>query len=235
VSFDPARKPEAHYQEGLAWLGVGELSRARAAFKEAGRTGSPRRAQALLGVALSWERGERPERAIEALDALLAGDPGEAGPAALEQQATLATRLDRPETARRARARLLEEYPLSLEAVRAATVPALPAAPAARSPSRPHVSTAPASPGRPAPPPGAVQGPLAVQIGVFRDAARARALADRARRAGFSPVRVSAREDAAGALYAVRIGLYATAEDARAAGRHLDRALGVSARVVPAP
>ena len=76
---------------------------------------------------------------------------------------------------------------------------------------------------------------MAVQIGAFRDREAARELAQRARRAGFSPVRVSTVEDVGGALYAVRVGVYATAEDARGAGERLARALGVTCRVVAAP
>ena len=86
-----------------------------------------------------------------------------------------------------------------------------------------------------APPPVAAQVPLAVQIGVFRDEPHARELAERARRGGFGPVRVPALEDAGGPLFAVRVGVYATAEDARSAGERLGRALGVAWRVVPAP
>ena len=79
------------------------------------------------------------------------------------------------------------------------------------------------------------QVPLAVEIGVFRDEPQARELAERARREGFSPVRVPALEDAGGPLFAVRVGVYATAGDARSAGERLGRALGVAWRVVPAP
>ena len=77
--------------------------------------------------------------------------------------------------------------------------------------------------------------PLAVQIGVFREAPRAGELAERARRAGFGPTRVTALTDAGGRLFAVCVGVYATAEDARGAGDRLGRALGVSWRVVPVP
>jgi len=226
---DAARRPEARYWAGLSWLGVGAPNQARAAFEEAARGDSPVRTQALLGVALSWEAARRPERALETLQALLAGDPGEAGPAALEHVRSLATQHGRPELARRAAERLQREYPRSVEAVRAARAPA-PAGPPRPGPAGPAPTVR-----RAPPPPAALQGPLAVQIGAFREPARARELAETARRAGFAPVRVSATQDEGGALYLVRVGVYATAEDARSAGERLERALGVACRVVPAP
>jgi len=229
--FDPARRGEAHYWTGLAWLGAGEVGQARAAFVEAARKDSPRRPEAQLGMALCWEAARQPERALETLQALLAGEPGEAGPAALEHVAVLAARLERPELARRARERLARDYPRSIEAVRAVRPLATGAARAAHPVSRP---LAPAA-ARVAPPPVAAQVPLAVQIGIFREEARARELAERAGREGFRPVRVTALADAGGRLFAVRVGLYATAEDARGAGVRLGRALGVAWRVVPAP
>jgi tetratricopeptide (TPR) repeat protein len=116
--FDPANRSEPRYWAGLAWLGAGEPAAARGAFEEAARGGSPRRAEALLGVALCWEAARRPERALQTLQTLLAGEAGEAGPAALERTAALATTLRRPELARRARERLLREYPRSMEALR---------------------------------------------------------------------------------------------------------------------
>ncbi len=229
--FDPARRGEAHYWTGLAWLGAGEIGQARAAFQEAARKDSPRRPEAQLGVALCWEAARRPERALETLQTLLAGEPGEAGPAALERVVVLATRLERTELARRARERLAKDYPRSIEAVRALRLPANAAGRASRPASRPPAPPA----ARVAPPPVAAQVPLAVRIGVFREEARARELAERARREGFGPVRVRALTDAGGMLYAVRVGVYATAEDARGAGQRLGRALGVAWRVVPAP
>ena len=143
----------------------------------------------------------------------------------------LATRLDRPELAPRARERLAKDYPLSIAAVRAVRAGATGAARASRPASRPPAPAA----ARLAPPPIAAQMPLAVQIGVFREEARARELADRARRGGLGPARVAALTDAGGRLYAVRVGVYATAGDARSAGARLGRALGVSWRLVPVP
>lgn len=229
--FDPARRGEAHYWAGLAWLGAGEVGQARVAFEEAARSGSPRRPEAMLGVALCWEAARRPERALETLQTLLAGEPGEAGPAALERVATLATRLERPELARRARERLAKDYPRSIEAVRAVRVAPIVATQAPRPASRLPVPAAM----RLAPPPIAAQVPLTVQIGVFREESSARELAERSRRGGFGPARVAALTDAGGRLFAVRVGVYATAEDARGAGARLGQALGVSWRVVPVP
>jgi tetratricopeptide (TPR) repeat protein len=225
---DPRRRGEAQYWTGLACLGAGEVGQAREAFEAAARSDSPRRPEARLGVALCWEAARKPERALETLQALLAGEPGEAGPAALERVAVLAARLGRPELARRARERLARDYPRSIEAVRAVR---LPAAGSALPPSgRPSPVAA-----RLAPPPAAAQVPLAVQIGGFREEAGARDLAERARRGGFGPVRVAALTDAGARLFAVRVGVYATAEDARGAGVRLGRALGVAWRVVPVP
>lgn len=228
--FDAARRGEARYWTGLSWLGAGEVAQARSAFEEAARRDSPRRPEALLGVAFCWEAARRLDRALETLQTLLAGEPGEAGPAALERVAALAVRLDRPELARRSRERLARDYPQSIEAVRAVRPPSTGAAPAARPAPRP-----PVPPARVAPPPTATQVPLAVQIGVFRDEPHARELADLARRRGFGPVRVPALRDASGPLFAVRVGVYATAGDARSAGERLGRTLGVAWRVVPAP
>jgi tetratricopeptide (TPR) repeat protein len=117
--FDPSRRAEPRYWAGLAWLGAGEPANARGALEEAARGGSPRRAEALLGVAQCWEAERKPERALATLQALLAGEPGEAGPAALERTAALAAALRRPELARRARERLVRDYPRSMEALRA--------------------------------------------------------------------------------------------------------------------
>lgn len=228
---DLARRGEAQYSTGLAWLGAGEVGQARVAFEEAARAGSTRRPEAQLGAALCWEAARRPERALEMLQTLLAGAPGEAGPAALERVATLAARLERPELARRARERLAKDYPRSIEAVRAVRVAGNKGARGSRPAGIPPAPAA----ARLAPPPIAAQVPMAVQIGVFREEASARELADRSRREGFGPSRVAVLADAGGRLFAVRVGVYATAEDARGAGARLGRALGVAWRVVPVP
>jgi tetratricopeptide (TPR) repeat protein len=229
------RRGEARYWAGLAWLGAGDLAQARAYLDDAAGDGMPRRSEALLALALCWESARRPERALETLQRLLADEPGEAGAPALERVAVLSEGLGRPEQARRARDRLARDYPRSFEALRAGLSPLAQGSPAAEPPARPR-APAPREPAEQvSPPPKAVNVPLAVQIGAFRDPVRARALAGRARRAGFAPVRVSAREDALGTLYAVRVGVYATAEDAQGAGQRLARALRVRWLVVPAP
>ena len=225
------RRGEAHYWAGLAWLGAGEVGQARAAFEEATRDDPGPRPEAQLGVALCWDAEGRPDRALVILQALLAADPGEAGPSALEEVARLAIRLERPELGRRARERLAKDYPRSMEAVRAVSAPA---PGGARAPH--HASPAPTPAAtRVAPPPVAAQVPLTVQIGVFRDEGRARGLAERARHDGFGPARVAVSRDGGGRLFTVRVGIYATAEDARGAGDRMGRALGVAWRLVPAP
>lgn len=117
--FDPAGRIEMRYWTGLAWLGAGDAATARGAFEEVARGDSPRRADALLGTAQCWEAAGRADRALEVLQTLLAGEPGESGPAALERVAVVAGVLHRPELARRARERLVHEYPRSVEAMRA--------------------------------------------------------------------------------------------------------------------
>ena len=225
---DPARRAEASYWTGLSLLGAAEPGQARGAFQAAARGGPGLRPQALLGVAQCEEATHHPERALGTLQTLLAGDPGEAGPAALERVAALAAHLGRPELARRARARLVKDYPRSIEAARAPaglTAAAAPRLATGRPPAAPRV----------APPPLAAQAPLAVQVGIFREQARALELAERVRRGGFGPARVVALSEAGVALFAVRVGIYATAEDARGAGDRLGRALGLSWRLVPVP
>jgi tetratricopeptide (TPR) repeat protein len=228
--FEPERKDEARYWAGLSWLGAGVPGQARSLLEEVARGGSDRAAEAKLGTALCWEASHRSDRALEVLQGLIAGDPGEAAPAALEELASLAIRLGRPEVARRAQQRLIEQYPRSVEAMRAELAPAAASVPRAPKPPRSGAAVS-----RPAPPPAAVQGPFSVQIGAFREPNRANVLAASARRAGFGPVRVSAIEDAGGRLFAVRVGVYATAEDARAACARVGPALGVACRIVSAP
>ncbi|MBI5709626.1 MAG: SPOR domain-containing protein [Candidatus Eisenbacteria bacterium] len=229
--LEPARRPEARYWTGLAWLGAGDPGAARAALEESAGPGSPRRADAQLALALCWQAAHQRERERQALELLLATEPGEAGPPALERAIALAIELRHPEAAARARERLLRDYPRSIEAARAALASAV-AATGPPAPTPP--SGSPPRPQRPAPAPVSLQGPLAVQIGAFGDRARAQALAGQARRAGFAPVQVTQVREAGTTLHAVRVGLYATAEDARVAGERAARALGVPCRVVPA-
>jgi len=117
AGFDPARKDEALYREGIAWLGVPDPRRARAVLGEVGRESAARRAEAALGIAQAWIAERQPERALALLTRLVAQNPGEAGPAALEWIASLADRLGQPAQARAARARLGREYPRSFEAL----------------------------------------------------------------------------------------------------------------------
>ncbi len=204
--LDPARKPEARYWAGLAWLALRDAPQARAALEEVVQSGGERRPGALLGLAQAWEIADRPELALEALDRALAGNPGEAGPAALELTMTLATRLGRPDLSRAAGERLRREYPESIEAARSALPPA---------------GAAPPS-----------QGAVAVQIGAFADPARARSLADAARQAGFAGARVVPRGDGSARVHTVRLGSFGSVDEARRAGERAASALGVTYQLV---
>jgi tetratricopeptide (TPR) repeat protein len=208
--LDPSRKEDARYWAGLSWLAMKEPNQARAALEEVEQSASSRRPEAMLGIALAWELAGRPDRAFDELERLLQRDPGEAGPAALERMSALTARLRRPDAAERARARLLREYPRSIEAAQAAAPEAEGSTPAAA-------------------------GTLAVQIGVFSRPARAQTLAGAARRAGFSAAQVLTLGEGRARSYAVRLGLYPNAVEARKAGEEAARKLGVSYRVVSAP
>ncbi len=208
--LDPARKAEARFWTGLSWLGLGEPTQARAALEEVARGGSARRVEALLGVAQAWELSQRPDRALEVLNTILEDDLGEVGAAVLERAAALAERSKRPEQARRARERLLRSYPRSIEAAAAR----LALARAAEAPGSGHV---------------------AVVIGSFLGAARARSLASEARRAGFPDAQVVTRGEGLAAVHIVRLGAYASHAEARGAGEQAARALGVTYQIVRSP
>ena len=120
--MSPQRKGEALYWSGLCWLGLRGPVAARAALEVVATSASPRRNAARLGLAQAWEMAGRPDRAREALEPLVTGEAGEVGASALELYATLCERLDRQGEADRARARLLAEYPQSMEAAAAAAV-----------------------------------------------------------------------------------------------------------------
>jgi tetratricopeptide (TPR) repeat protein len=197
---------EARYWVGLASLALAEGPEARDAFTEAAALSPERRPLARLGYAQAWDVERRPEKSFDALHVLLAEDAGEAGPAALERQATLAEQFKKNDEARKARQRLAREYPKSPEAGRLNATPA-------------------AAPG---------SGPVGVQIGVFADRDRATALAARARGAGFSAVQVVERrgEGARPTLWVVRLGRYASREEAEAAGDKAQRELGVGWQVM---
>jgi len=206
--LEPARKHEARYWTGLSWLALGEPNPARSALDEVAAVGGPRQGQAMLAQALAWEQAQRPARAAEVLGLLLAGDPGESGPAALERAAAMAERDGHDDDARRARERLLREYPRSIEAAAARRAVFSPRDPAGRGEARP--------------------GATAVVIGSFVDPARARSLAAAARAAGFADAQVVSRGKGLSAVHMVRLGLYPRAADARRAGEQAEQALGVT-------
>lgn len=201
---------EVRYWEGLCHLALARPGEARTAFEDAARSTPSRRTLARLGVAQALETEGRAPMAFDELRRLLAADPGEAGPAALAAWASLADRMKRPEDARQARVRLLREYPASVEAARLAAAPLAPAAPAG---------------------PGLAG--FQVQLGAFAELARAHALAESARAAGFSAATVNERPAEPGQprLYVVRLGSYTDEAQARAVLQKAERALGVSGRL----
>ena len=205
----PGEKPRARYAQGLAFLGLGEPTQARAALEDVARTSTTLREPALLGLAQAWEVAERPEKALETLEPLLGQPLGETGPTILERIAALAERADRQDEARRARERLLKDYPRSIEAASA----------------RAHLAASAQRPGA---------GTIAVVIGQFVDRGRARALAAEAKRAGFPNAQVITRGQGLSAIHVVRLGAYGNAAEARQAGELAVRALGVTYQVVRA-
>lgn len=116
AGFDPARKSEALYRAGIAWLGVPDARRARSLLGEVESGSGARRVDAALGIAFAWSLDHQPDRALKLLTRLVEERPGEAGAAALEQLAVLADRQGQPGVARDARERLRREYPRSFEA-----------------------------------------------------------------------------------------------------------------------
>lgn len=205
--LDPARKPEARYWTGLAWLGMREPNQARAALEEVAASNSPRRTEAMLGIAIAWEMTGRNERALEELGRLLEGDPGEAGPAALERTIAIAEALHRPEVARSARVRLLRVYPRSIEAAML-SAPGVAGASAAKR--------------------------IELLSGPYDSATRARALVSTARRAGFTDAEVVEPRAQSPKSYRVRLGSYPDAAAARAAGARATEKLGVPWTMGPA-
>jgi tetratricopeptide (TPR) repeat protein len=210
--FEPARKPDARYWVGMCALAVRDAPQARAVLEEVAQSPGPRRAEASYGVALAWELSERPDRVHETLVRLLDGGAGETTPAALEKLAATAARLGRADEARRAFERLRREWPHSIEAARAPVVAA-----------------------RPAPPAVAPPRAFAVSLGSFADDARARTLAERARRAGFPSVQVQVRGAGSARTHMVRLGIYPSEAEARAAGQRAADALGTAYRVERLP
>jgi tetratricopeptide (TPR) repeat protein len=208
--LEPALKNEARYWAGVSWLAQRDPSQARAALEEVAQSNSPRRPEAMLALAMAWETAQRPERALEVLHRLLGGDPGEAGPAALEHTVVLAEAVHLQSEARDARARLLREYPNSIEATRAAM------------------------PEREAPPLPA-DGHVTVELGTFSSASRAQSLLAATRRAGFAEASVVVRGEGRARSYVVLLGTYPGAEAAKAAGESAARRLGVSYRLGSPP
>jgi tetratricopeptide (TPR) repeat protein len=206
--LEPARKGEARYWAGLAWLGAGDAAQARAILEEVARSDASHRALARLGIAFAWEQQQRPDQALDVLDRLVSEGAGEAGPAALAHLESVARRLGHEDQVKRARERLLREWPNSLEAARLR-----------------GVATA-------AVPVVADEGPMSVQVGAFVDAARARALNDAARRAGFTTSHVVVRRDANGTAHAVVLGEFPDAAAARKAGEKAAGTLGVPYQLV---
>jgi tetratricopeptide (TPR) repeat protein len=208
--LDPAAKPEARYAQGLAFLALGEPTQARSALEEVARTSSLRRIDAELGVAQAWELDRRPERAFETLEPLLDDALGESGPTVLDRIGALAERFDKQDEARKARERLLREYPRSIEAATA------------------RLSLA-ASAQRAGP------GTVAVVIGQFVDKSRAVSLTSEAKRAGFPNAQVVTRGQGLSAIHVVRLGVYGNPTEARQAGDQAARALGVTVDIVRSP
>jgi len=210
--FPPDRKSEARYWQGLSALGAGDPVQARAALEEVAAGGTVRRSEARFALAEAWDKAGRPDRAVEELRALLAAEPGAMTAPALERLAALNLRLGDAEGARRAEAQLKSSHPASIEARRRSATTAQPA-PAA-------------TPGR------SERGRIGVQIGAFGEEARARALVQSARQAGFGHASVARQGQGGAALHVVRIGWFATEADARAAGERASRELGVAFRLI---
>jgi tetratricopeptide (TPR) repeat protein len=205
---EPTLKPRARYWAGLAWLGAGERTQARAAFEDVIESGAPEVPLARLGVALCWEAEKQPDRAEETLARMVTSDMGEAGPTVLAHLAALAHARGDVERARRANERLVREYAGSMEAAQA----------------RVEVSRAPT----------AVQ-VVWVQIGAFGDPARARALAESARRAGLGEATVRAQENGQSRLQIVLLGPYRSEDEARRAAAQAAERLGTPARIARTP
>jgi tetratricopeptide (TPR) repeat protein len=204
--LEPARKGEPRYWIGVSWLALGEPAQARAAFEEVARTDSPRRVDAMIGVADCWLALRHPDRADTWLGEALAAGPGERTPAVLERRAALAERDGRAGDARDALERIARDWPRSIEAA-SARVALLTGGPRD------------------------TEGPLTVTIGTFLDPARAHSLANEARRAGFPDAEVVAEGEGLAAVHEVRLGRYPDARQAERAGEQAGLALGVAWQV----
>ncbi len=208
--MSPQRKGEALYWSGLSWLGLRNPVSARAALEVVATSASPRRDAARLGIAQAWDMAGRPDRARDALEPLVTRGvqgAGDVGASALELYATLSQRLGHPRDADRARARLTAQYPQSMESAVVAAVAAMPDAPAREA------------------------GPVGLEAGAFSSNSRARALAQRAVRAGFEGARVVQHGTGGSARYAVLLGSYPDEREAREAQARAQRELGITARI----
>jgi tetratricopeptide (TPR) repeat protein len=116
AGFEPARKDEALYWGGIAWLGVPDRGRARALLDQVTFDAAARRDEATLGIALSLIEDNRPDRALKFLGRLTGAHTGECTAAALGATAAAAERTGDAGLAKRARDRLAREFPRSLEA-----------------------------------------------------------------------------------------------------------------------
>jgi tetratricopeptide (TPR) repeat protein len=204
--LEPARKAEPRYWIGVSWLALGEPAQARAAFEEVARTDASRRVDAMIGVADCWLALRHPDRAQTWLDEALAAGPGERTPAVLERRAALAQHDGHAEEARDALERIARDWPRSIEAA-SARVALLAGGPSDS------------------------EGPLTVTIGTFLDPARARSLANEARRAGFPHAEVVTEGEGLAAVHEVRLGRYSDARQAERAGQQAGLALGVAWQV----
>lgn len=116
AGFEPVRKDEALYWGGIAWLGVPDRGRARALFDQVAFDAAARRDEATLGIALSLIDENHPERSLKFLGRLTGKHTGECTAEALGATAAAAARTGDAGLAKRARDRLVREYPRSLEA-----------------------------------------------------------------------------------------------------------------------
>lgn len=215
--YPPDRKAEARYWQGLAALGQGDATQARSVLGEVAEVESPRRAAARYAVAEAWLRAGRIEPALDQLRTLLADRPDEMKSEALERTAELARRLGDDGEAERATRELEKLSPRAVEPV--------------RRPSPPPIATVPV----PGPAIRGETGRIAVQIGAFSDLARARALFESARQAGYPRAQLLTQGRGGATLHVVRIGLYPNEGAARAAGEHASRELGVAYRLIRNP
>ncbi len=199
--------------EGRCWIALKDPGRARAAVNPLLRTRSPWRNSALLIEGLALELEGRPAQALDVYERLTEGGGRESeDPTALARVAVLYRKLQRPDRSAQAYERLIRRYPRSVEAVGAQA-------------SRAALLEAGAG-GR---------GEMEVQIGSFTEPARARALADSARRSGFPRAQVVMEGGQRPARHLVRLGVYPTRSEAVAAGEAAQRVLGTEYWLVKRP